>query len=342
MPNDKCPPDNWTSWSDLLEGLVGEFFNARIGLHKTMRDHGGERFESASHLEAQIRHADWVFAEPIDRYIAEVVAKPGVSPKLDQYPEGALPLLEARVDAASSWVHEHSIYKRRDVLPFPTAPVENLFSWLLGPWWEAHGRRFAAWNLIGDALYDESWQAELMGRKWKLLRPRKSRRKGIKLEAVDKPKSKDRPDSWAGLANWFEKGASAFQWFPEIYELFEGAGVAFINMELVRLQLKHFVEPEMEELEGALAGWINRGTWPERMDAVMGAVIATRLKTVAAWARTHIVPTEGNPIDFPAISFRRLLRWLLRDWWNAHGSVHAAEAMQVRWVERRAALKYAR
>jgi hypothetical protein len=326
----KIPPENWMGLAEWLEFQNGQLFNKRVSLHKTMRD-GGARFDSVTTLEPELRHADWVFAQPIRQFIGEIATRPDKWPDLKPYPAGVLPLLQARLLASYYWVMDHDPEKKGNPLIFPTVPFAELVQWLLETWWQEHGRRLEAGTLLLDHVHFKRTEREL----WGELEQRKRRRKRTrKHAAVNRGvRSQAEPDSWETLSNWLEAERAAFRAFPSIYDILRDEGEPFTDLEEVNDALCDAESNYEEALERILRKVVQRPEWPrEPMEATLGALIVVRIETAAWWARTHALK-QASLIAFPEVSFRKFLRWLLLDWWDGPGRYTAADQLQLMRVE---------
>jgi hypothetical protein len=324
------PVTDWESFSSWLEYTVGNLFNQRVSLYYRMRD-GGARFDSKAELEAGLRHADWVFAEPIEQYLAEVYADPSKWPDPKKYPPGALSLLQYRMNTGGDWLGTHEVEGRKVIL-YPERAGTEILRWLCGPFWEEQGRRLAAESLMLDHEHNQSFYREMLGRP-----PRgkelKRRRRSSRLVMIDAERRTQRstsePDSWVALADWLEAEVVVFHGLPRVYDMLRHDGHSFAENEAVNATVRDIDQEEDEVLRPILVNFAQRGTWPkEAIHPDFAALLGVRIETVARWARTHVLP-GGCIVEYPKIPFRRFLRWLLFHWWDRPGRYFAADEIML-------------
>jgi hypothetical protein len=325
------PVTDWSSFADWHEFTRGNLFNERVFLYYCMRD-GGARFDSVVKLERGLRHADLVFAEPIAQYLAEVAADPGEWPNPRKYPPGALNLILYRLDVVANWMSSHEVEGRNPLL-FPTAAAADLLRWLCGPFWEEHGRHLAAESLILDDADHHSCEREQLGI---ATRDKKRRQRPLRPTTINVdrrgPQAAREPDSWSTLAEWLEAEVPVFHAFPHAYDILRDHGHTFEEMEAVNATVRSADEHYAKQLRPVVTKFAERGKWPRApIHPDLGALLGARLESAARWARTHVMQSDCL-IAYPAIPFRRFLRWLLLNWWDRPGRYVAADQIMLMMV----------
>jgi hypothetical protein len=325
------PVIDWSSFADWHEFTRGNLFNQRAFLYYRMRD-GGARFDSVVELEGELRHADWVFAEPIAQYLAEVAADPGEWPDPKKYPAGALNLILHRLDVVANWMSSHEV-EGRNPLVFPTSSIADLLQWLCGPFWEEHGRRLAAETLMLDEADRCASQRELLALATRGKKSGKRRLRPAQINVERRgPRPECEPDSWSTLAEWLQAEVPVFHAFPRVYDILRDQGHAFEEMEAVNATVRSADEHYAKQLRLVVLRFAERGKWPSApMHPDLGTLLAARIEGAARWARTHVMQSDCL-ITYPAIPFRRFLRWLLLNWWDRPGRYVAADQIMLMMV----------
>ncbi len=84
--------------------------------------------------------------------------------------------------------------------------------------------------------------------------------------------------------------------------------------------LRHGELPHLLAIESAINRCTTDGDWPSDMEPEVVFHLRCRIETVAYFLNQHCL-SEDAPTIFPSPteSPRTVFRWLLVDWWQAHG-----------------------
>ena len=229
------------------------------------------------------------------------------------------------------WLRTHKVDGRK-VIQYPALSETELLRWLCGPFWEEHGRRLAAESLMLDDEHNDASCREAWGLPPRGQRP-KRRRRSSRAMVIHPERRATRPagepDSWITLADWLEAEVPVFHGFPHAYDLLRDHGHSFAENEAVNATIRGVDRNHGDSLRPILVKFAQRGEWPrEAIEPDIGALIALRIETAARWARTHVL-RAGCVVEYPAIPFRRFLRWTLVNWWVYPGRYMASDAIML-------------
>jgi len=136
------------------------------------------------------------------------------------------------------------------------------------------------------------------------------------------------PESWFHLG-WFFDGILIHSIHPplpksDVLSIFESSDSG--SERLIEV-LKEAEKPHLPEIEAAVCLMSNSGEVDlNGFSPEARRLINTRAETVAGYIRTFFVGDE-SPFPLPQCSMGVCIKWLMIDWWEAHGRQMAVDVV---------------